>query len=273
MKYADLHIHTNLSDSTYSPRQVVKLSLKNKLSAISITDHDTVDAIEPIQKIANPLGLEIIPGIEMTCDIDGIEIHILGYFIDYKDKNFLNKLKELRQIRVERIHKMVEKLKGLGLTGMKAEEVVKSAGRGAVGRVHLAVAMQKKGYVGSIQEAFYKFIHDKGPAYVSKFRFKPQEVIDLIIKNNGIPVLAHPHTLGRKKFIEEFVGFGLKGIEVFYPEYTHTQTEYYKNFADKFNLLLTGGSDCHGEIREGNSIGKIKIPYELVEKLRQAYER
>lgn len=269
MKYADLHIHTNLSDSTYSPQEVVKLSLKSKLSSISITDHDTIDGIELAIKAARNSDLEIIPGIEMTSELNDTEIHILGYFIDYKGVNFLKKLQQLRKIRIERIHKMVEKLKYLGLIRMKAEEVVKSAGRGAVGRVHLAIAMQKKGYVSSIQEAFYRFIHDKGPAYVSKFRFKPGEVIDLIIKNKGIPVLAHPHILGKcDGLLKAFVDYGLKGIEVFYPGYSNLQTEYYQSLAKKYNLILTGGSDCHGKVKIDTSIGKIKIPYELVERLK-----
>ncbi len=270
MKYADLHIHTNLSDSTLSPQEVVRLSLKNKLSAISITDHDTVDAIDPAIMAAKNSDLEIIPGIEMTCESDDAEIHILGYFIDYKNINFLKKLQELRKIRVERIHKMVEKLKALGLTKMKAEEVVSSAGKGAVGRVHLAIAMQQKGYVSSVAEAFYRFIHDKGPAYVSKYKFKPQEVIDLILKNRGIPVLAHPHVLNKNFSLKEFVECGLKGIEVFYPQYSKSQTEHYKNLAKEYNLLLTGGSDSHGEAKSDTSIGTIKIPYELIERLKES---
>ncbi len=270
MKYADLHIHTNLSDSSFSPREVVRLALNNNLSCISITDHDTVDAVDMAIASARNHDLEIIPGIEMTCELDSAEIHILGYFVDYKNKHFLEKLKHLRKIRVERIHKMVEKLKTLGLAEMKAEDVIKSAGHGAVGRVHLAISMQKKGYVGSISEAFYRFIHDKGPAYVSKFRFKPQEVIDLILKNKGIPVLAHPHILNKNINIKEFVDCGLKGLEVFYPQYSETQISYYKNLAEKYNLLLTGGSDCHGSVKTDTAIGKIKIPYELVEKLKEA---
>lgn len=270
VKYADLHIHTNLSDSTLTPKEVVAISLKNRLSAISITDHDTIDAIAPAIAAAKNCDLEIIPGIEMTCELENTEIHILGYFIDNKNKSFLKKLKVLRRIRVERIYKMVDKLKALGLNKIDAKEVIKSAGRGAVGRVHLAIVMQKNGYVSSIPEAFYRFIHDKGPAYVSKFRFKPREVIDLILRNKGVPVLAHPHILGKCENLKEFVDCGLKGIEVFYPEYTDTRIEYYKNLARKYNLLLTGGSDCHGRAKNDTSIGKIKIPYELVEKLKEA---
>lgn len=270
MKYADLHIHTNLSDSTFSPREVVRLSLKNQLSAISITDHDSVDAIDAALKAAKNRDLEIIPGIEMTCEMDNTEIHILGYFIDYKNSHFLKKLKELRKIRVERIYKMVEKLKELGLIRMKADEIIKSVGKGAVGRMHLAMAMQKKGYVSSVNEAFYRFISDKGPAYVSKFRFKPQEVIELILKNKGVPVLAHPHILGKCQMLKEFADYGLKGIEAFYPEYSSSQSEYYKNLAKKYNLLLTGGSDCHGAVRPDASIGSVKISYELVERLKEA---
>ena len=270
MKFADLHIHTNFSDGVLTPKEVVELSVKNGLSCISITDHDTLDAIEPTLRQARLRDLEVITGIEMSSELDNRELHILGYFINQRSKDLLDKLSSLKQIRIERIYKMVEKLHSLGLKDIDAEEVIELSGRGTVGRAHLAMIMKKKGYVDSISEAFFKLIGDKGPAYVGRFRFHPKEAIDLIHKAGGISVVAHPHSLINEGLIDKFVGYGLKGIEVYYPDYTKSQIEHYTELANKFGLLITGGSDSHGSIKKNTFIGKVKIPYELVEQLKKA---
>ena len=267
MKFADLHIHTFFSDSTNSPKDIIKLAKECGLSCIAITDHDTVKGIEPTNFEASNSDLEIIAAIELTGEEEGTEVHILGYFIDWHDSWFLDKLDQMRKIRIERIYEMTAKLKSLGIT-IDAEEVINSASIGSVGRLHLARVMQKHNVVGSVHEAFAKYIGDKGSAYVSKFRITPYEAISMIKKVKGIPVLAHPHTLNKDDFISYLVKGGLEGLEVYYPDYSPLVTERYKKIADKFNLLVTGGSDCHGQIKNDAYIGKIKIPYELVEKLK-----
>jgi predicted metal-dependent phosphoesterase TrpH len=269
-KFADLHVHTDFSDSTYSPEEVVRASLKARLSCISITDHDTVEGIVPTITAAQNTDLEVIAGIEMTSEIDNQEIHILGYFIDYTNEDLLGKLLQLKQIRQDRIYKMVEKLKNLGIEDIDADDVISVAGHGTVGRLHLAVAMQKKGYITSIYEAFHRYIGDNDPAYVGKFRFSPQEVIEAISKSAGVAVLAHPHNLSKEEVLSKFVDYGLKGLEVYYPEYTASQISHYVNLAKKFGLIMTGGSDSHGKAKENVAIGKVKIPYELVEELKAA---
>lgn len=273
MKYADLHIHTHFSDSTFSPEEVVKLAHKNHLSAISITDHDTVEAIDSAQEIAKEFAIEVIPGIELTAEIDKKEVHLLGYFIDYHDEKFLSKLRELRWVRVKRIYEMVDKLNQQGIKKMDADEVICQAGRAAVGRVHLAMVMKKLRIVSSIPEAFRKYIGDNCPAYVSKFRLSPKEAIKFILQTKGIPVLAHPYNLGKDELIPDFVNYGLMGLEVYYPEFTQATTSHYKNICKKYNLLTTGGSDDHGHAKDKILMGRIKISYELVERLKKAKEK
>jgi 3',5'-nucleoside bisphosphate phosphatase len=273
MKYADLHIHTHFSDSTFSPEEVVKLAHKHRLCAISITDHDTVDAVDIAAKIAADFSIEVIPGIELTAEVDGREVHILGYFMDHHGEKFLDKLKELRQVRVKRIYEMVEKLRQLGITKVDADEVVFQAGQAAVGRVHLAMALKRHKVVSSISEAFRKYIGDAGPAYVSKFKFSPRQAINFILENKGIPVLAHPYNLDKDELIPELVKEGLMGLEVYYPDYTQATMSHYKKLCQDHHLLTTGGSDDHGKSKETILMGRIKISYELVERLKKAKEK
>ncbi|MFC1703711.1 PHP domain-containing protein [Candidatus Omnitrophota bacterium] len=270
MKCADLHIHTNFSDSTSLPDDVVKRAVAAGLDAISITDHDTVEGVLPVIKAAQNTGLEIIPGIEMTSEIDEREIHLLGYFVDIENAAFLKKLGELQELRVKRIYTMVEKLTELGIDNLEAEEVLEFAGKGAVGRVHLAMMLQQKGWVYSVPEAFYKYIGEKCPAYVSKFKLTPSEVIEAIRSAGGVAVLAHPHVCPEPEgFVSSLTDAGLKGLEIYYPSYSKNLTHSYKQLAEKYNLLVTGGSDDHGLAKEQARIGRIKIPYSLVEALKQ----
>lgn len=266
MKYADLHLHTHFSDGTFSPAQLISLAAKAGLQCISITDHDSVDAYSSLPAQG---GVEIVPGIELTADIDNVEVHILGYFIDYQQGWLRQKLKEICLARIKRVDEMCRKLMGLGIA-IEAGEVLEFAGNASVGRLHLARLMVKKGLVAGSQEAFNRFIGEGRPAYVSKFRFSPQEVIELIRKAKGIPVLAHPYSLSRQELIPEFVNSGLMGLEVIYPEHTPKQIKLYGRLAKEYGLLVTGGSDCHGQAKPEVKIGMVKVPYELVEKLRTA---
>lgn len=267
MKFADLHLHTIFSDGTYTPDGLISEVAKLELSAISVVDHDTIDGIEPTERIASSQNIEFLPGIELTAEYDGMEIHILGYLIDYKNNALKERLDFLKNNRIGRIHKIVERLKHMGVE-LDAQDVFEIAKHGTVGRLHVARAMVKKGLVGSIQEAFGKFIGDRCPAYVAGFRFSPKEAIKLIRDVRGISVLAHPHILNRDNLIPELLDYGLMGLEVYYPEYTQATTNFYLSLAQKYNLLVTGGSDCHGDAKPEVKLGSIKIPYELVEKLK-----
>lgn len=271
MRLCDLHIHTNFSDSTNSISDVIELAKREEISCISVTDHDTVEAIDGTIKEAERFNIEVIAGVELTTEFEGSEIHILGYLIDYKDETLLKKLDEIKQIRIQRIYEMIERLKEKGID-IDFKSITESSKSGIITRLHLAKKMLELGYVRSISEAFAKYIGDNAPCYVSRFRFSSQEVINLILKTKGIPILAHPKNPNKDFLIPKFIEYGLKGIEVFYPEYTPPETNYYEGLAKKYGLLITGGTDCHGAFKNGPLIGKIKIPYRCVEKLKEERE-
>ncbi|MFH1269865.1 MAG: PHP domain-containing protein [Candidatus Omnitrophota bacterium] len=269
MKFADLHLHTVFSDGTYTPEELISESLGSGLSAIAIADHDTVSAIEPAIKTGQARDIEVLAGIELTAEDDGHEVHLLGYLFDYKNKDLIKRLEILQEYRIERIHKIADRLREMGAS-LKAESVFDIAGGGTVGRLHVARAMVNAGLVTSTAEAFRKYIGDKCPAYVGGFRLPPIEAIALIRGAGGIPVLAHPYTLNSEELIPKFVDYGLMGLEVYYPEHSRAMVNSYLGLAEKYNLLITGGSDCHGNAKPEVKIGSVKIPYELVDKLKEA---
>ena len=271
MKYADLHIHTRFSDGTFTPSSLVNEAKKNGLCCIAVTDHDEVRAIGPVKDKAKRLDIEVIPGVELSAEIDNCEAHILGYFIEWQAQWFQRKLKQIRDERRRRALAIIEKLKAYDIN-LNAEEVLHQASIGSVGRLHIARMLQAGGFVHSIQEAFDKYIADGGPCYVKKFKSTPLEVIEMIRRLKGIAVLAHPYTLKNEEIIGEFVRMGLRGIEAYYPEQNQSTMKHYQNLAAKYGLLVTGGSDCHGLTKDKKSMGSVKLPYELVEALKEEAE-
>jgi len=269
VKYADLHVHTLASDGTYAPAQLIRESIKRGLSAIAIVDHDTVGIIPQAIAEAKGEALEIIAGVELTAQYENQEVHILGYFVDYLNSTLLEKLKLVQQNRIERVGKIISNLKELGVK-LNPETVFNISGKGTVGRMHIARALVKEGHVNSVSEAFRKYIGDKSPAYVLGFRLFPKEAIKIINDAGGVAVLAHPYILHNDTLISEFIKDGLQGIEVYYPEHSQSMINFYLDLAKQLNLLVTGGSDFHGSVKPEIKLGMIKIPFELVEKLRQA---
>ncbi|MDD2689383.1 MAG: PHP domain-containing protein [Candidatus Omnitrophica bacterium] len=269
MKFADLHLHTVFSDGTYTPPSLVSECQRHGLSAISVTDHDTVKGIIAVTEIAKDKDIEVLPGIELTAEYEGREIHILGYLIDRENESLLKRLEILRENRIERAYKIIDKLKGLGVI-LKPEAVFELAKQGTMGRLHIARAMVKERITSSILEAFQKYIGDKCPAYVLDFKLSAEEAIKLIADSGGISVLAHPYTLNNDEVILKFIDYGLMGLEAYYPEHSQAMVNFYLDLAKKHNLLVTGGSDSHGEAKLQTKIGSIKIPYNLVEKLKIA---
>ncbi|MDD5348291.1 MAG: PHP domain-containing protein [Candidatus Omnitrophica bacterium] len=270
MKFADLHVHSNCSDGTLSGRELAALAGSSGLAAISLVDHDSVSGIDQAQEAASAIGLEVIPGVELTAEYDGQEIHILGYLIDHANGRLLEKLAVLQKNRVDRIFKMTKKLKEDMDVRVSPEAVFELSQGGTVGRLHVARAMVQQGLVNNVYEAFHKFIGDKCPGYVAGFKLSPEEGIAVIKDAGGIPVLAHPYTVTRDALIPEFVGMGLQGLEVYYSEHSQGMVNFYLALAKKHRLLVTGGSDFHGEAKPGVKLGSVKVPYELVEKLKQA---
>jgi hypothetical protein len=269
VKFADLHLHTSCSDGTFSPQQLIAQAKRAGLSCISVVDHDTVEGIALSLEAAKGSDIEVLPGIELTAEYYGKEVHILGYLIDYKDRSLLEKLETLKGIRVERVHKIVGKLKELGID-IDPRLIFELAQDGTVGRLHIARAMVKSSTVSNIFEAFQKYIGDKGPAYVCGFRFTPEEAAKFIKDAGGIPILAHPYSLNNDDLIPQFVESGIMGLEIYYPEHSQSLVNYYLQLAKKYNLLVTGGSDCHGDAKPDVKVGCVKIPYGLVEDLKEA---
>jgi len=215
--------------------------------------------------------IEVIPAVELTCQNESRELHILGYFIDYKDKDFLTVLKELKQQRRERIYEISRKLGRLGIH-IEPEEVFSLCPEGSsVGRLHVARVLLNKGIVSSFKDAFRRFIGERSPGYVARFRFAPEEAISIIKKAGGIPVLAHPHKSNCLNILPHLVDAGLEGIEVFYSDNTPAVEDFYKNLAAKYGLLVTGGSDCHGFAKKEILMGKVKLPYWYVENMKERF--
>ncbi|MDP8263303.1 MAG: PHP domain-containing protein [Candidatus Ancaeobacter aquaticus] len=266
-EYIDLHIHTNYSDGTYSPSEVVHQASRIGLRAISITDHDTVDGIEEAMNAARDLSLEIIPGIELSADDGNNQMHILGYYIDWRNPTFNAQLTELSDDRLNRARSIVDKLNQIGVK-IDFNEVMNISGKGTVGRMHIAQAMKKKGIVNTVQESFNKYIGNGRSAYTAKYKLRPGEAIKLIKDSGGVSVVAHPGLLKRQAIIEELIDLGLDGIEVYHTDHKPAAVKKYLLVAAAHNLIVSGGSDCHGLGKDKMLMGTVKVPYDVLERMK-----
>ena len=269
MSQVDLHIHSTASDGRFSPADIVHKSAEHGLTIIALSDHDTVDGIIPALTAAKAHPqLSIIPCVEISTDVPHGEIHVLGYFIDYTDPEFVASLERMRHSRRGRAQGMIAKLKDLGIH-IEWQRVQEIAGSGSIGRPHLAQAMLEKGYIASIKEAFTRYISRDGPAYVEREKMTPVEAVKLILKANGLPVLAHPLTSGDPEtMVSELRVAGLVGIEAYYNGYTANEKTRLINLADRYGLIASGGSDYHG-LDTGNEtmIGGVDVPIKSAERL------
>jgi predicted metal-dependent phosphoesterase TrpH len=282
LKIFDLHLHTTASDGTMSPAELVRYASKKGVQVIAITDHDTIEGLSEGIEEGNKLGLEVIPGVELSADASKGTMHLLGYYIDPASPVLGDKLKVLQQARMERNLKIVERLRTQGIS-IELSEVKAAPEHGQIGRPHFAYTMVKKGYVQNIQDAFDRYLGKGRPAYVEKFRFSPQEAMHVIRKAGGITVLAHPFTLKQPEqvdfeaLIRELKEKGLDGIEVYYPEHSEGQKRLYRDVAKKYGLVISAGSDFHGlnkdEADIGEGYGDSKLTYSLVEALKARREQ
>jgi len=282
MSFIDLHVHSTASDGSYRPAEVVRLAKDAGLQAMALTDHDTTDGLAEAVAAGAELGVEVIPGVEISAQFTDDTMHILGYCIDYQSGKLAERLAVLKLARKERNPKIVAKLNALGLA-INMEQVERLSGGGQVGRPHIARALLESGYVSSMQQAFDIFLGYGGKAYVGKFRFPPAEAMEMIREAGGVPVLAHPFTLGLgsamalKEVLLDLKAQGLAGIETFYAEHTPEQEALYLKLAQELGLLVTGGSDFHGlnkpEIGLGNIRSRERLTYDLVMALKAWRQR
>jgi predicted metal-dependent phosphoesterase TrpH len=268
-RFCDFHIHTTFSDGLLTPEQVVVKAKEKGLDAVGIVDHDAVGGIEPARRKGKEVGVEVLPAVELSCIIGDSDIHIIGYYIDYKNKKLVSILSDIQNKRLERAKKMVEKLAEQGAE-VEIERVLELAGNGAVGRPHIAQALLEEGHIACYDEAFWKYIGYHCPAYVPKEKFSPKEALKLICDFHGISILAHPMSYNNRAMINFLIDQGVRGLEVWRPDHSDNDVKYLFNLVKTHNLLATGGTDCHGGRKGKILIGEIKIPYQYVEALKHA---
>jgi predicted metal-dependent phosphoesterase TrpH len=272
-RFADLHLHTFFSDGTYSPEELVAQGERQELGVLALTDHDTVEGCPPTAKACAAAGIEFIAGTELTAEQDRHEIHILGYEIDVQNPKLLHEISKFQIVRQNRIREMVQRLNELNVP-LQAEEVFALANCRAPGRPHVARALVQAGLVGSLDEAFERFLKKNRPAWVPKFKMSALEATELIHQSGGVAVMAHPALNRSDEVIPVMVDGGLDGIECFHTKHSSAMADHYLQIAERFNLLVTGGSDCHGLSKGRPLIGSVRLPYVYVEKLKaKAAER
>jgi predicted metal-dependent phosphoesterase TrpH len=273
----DLHTHSTASDGSFSPGELVKHAWEKGLSAVALTDHDTVAGVDEAVEQGKKLGIEVIGGIEIGIEFKP-EMHMLGYFLNKSHKKISKVIDRLFQSREERNPKIIAKLNEMGFD-ITMDDVKRNAGGNIVGRPHIAKALVDKGYVNSTHEAFEKYLASGKPAYFPKDKLSPSEGIGEILEAGGIPVLAHPIFLGLDyaaldDLLGELTKSGLKGIEVYYTENSYEDTGNLLGLAMKHKPIVTGGSDFHGRFKPdidiGTGRGNLHVPYELLEGMRKA---
>lgn len=271
----DLHTHTTASDGSLTPGQLVEAAVAAGLRAVAITDHDTADGVSEAVETGRELDIRVVPGIEISAQMPGGTLHILGYEIDPEESRFAEAMIRLQQSRAERNPKIISKLQESGIS-ITMEMVEARAGGGLVGRPHIAETLVELSAVGTTQEAFDLYLASDARAYVHKFRFDPETAFELIRGAGGIPVMAHPYQTNREgeelhDLVGELKAQGLEGIEIYYSYHTPEQTDFYHGLALEFDLVPTGGTDYHGstkpDINLGSGRGDMSIPADLLDGL------
>lgn len=279
----DLHTHSIYSDGTLSPEQIIDTAIELGLSAISITDHDNIMAFDyanaHAKKRAEETGnsaLEVIPGIEVNTMYGKNEVHILGYFFDETDKHLLDMISYQQHVRVQQITEIVKNLNKIAKIRITMDDIISLVQEGgSIGRPHIAKAIVNVGGVANVIEAYKKYINDEAPTYIQRKTVSPQEAVETIYEAKGIPVLAHPHDLiVTEDLVKELMNYGLRGVEVYHRRHSPAMIEYFSSIAEKYNLIITGGSDCHGTRVSGNLfMGKTHVPEWVIQELKNEKSR
>ncbi|MES1180408.1 MAG: PHP domain-containing protein [Verrucomicrobiota bacterium] len=267
MKFADLHLHTQFSDGTFTPEELVLRAQQKGLACIALTDHDSIEGCARAATACAAVQMDFVPGAELTAEHNDIEVHILGYFLDITDEKFLARITTFQSVRQNRIREMVAALNQLGIP-LKAESVFALANCKSPGRPHVARTLVKENLIGSLDEAFERFLKKGRPAWVPKTKMSALEAVELIHQAGGLAVIAHPGLNRSDDIIPDLVVAGMDGIECFHTKHSTVMSERYLEIADKYHLLVTGGSDCHGFSKKQPLIGTVRLPYEHVEQMK-----
>ncbi len=270
--HVDLHMHSTFSDGALDVEDLIRYCHSQGLTAMSITDHDNIDSYEEGREIAEMLGIEFIPGVELSSSFEGSDIHILGYFFDHTNLRLNQTLAELQQKREVRAQTIVEKLNAIGMQ-ISYEKVLKKSGGGSIGRAHIASILVEEEYVSNFQDAFRLYLGSDRDLMsgLTPQKLSPEEAIQLILHAGGIPVMAHPAKTNRDDIIEMMVDAGLKGIETYSHGQYNGVGQKYRDIAQRYNLLYSGGTDFHVPRPDGrNAPGQLHIPYRVLECFKEA---
>ncbi|HXA96488.1 MAG TPA: PHP domain-containing protein, partial [Candidatus Dormibacteraeota bacterium] len=256
----DLHTHTIASDGTLRPRELVAEAAKRGVRVLAVTDHDSTEGLaEAIEEARRHPPLTIVPGIEINCDVEGAEIHILGYCMDYEAPWFQEFCRAQREERRARVYRMAERLAALGMP-IDVERVFALVQEGSAGRPHVARVMVERGYVKTVREAFDKYLAADKPAHVRRKKLTPEDAVRLLRRAGGVPVFAHPGLSDRDELVPALVAAGLMGIECYYSEHSATQRGAYVDLCRRYDLVATGGSDFHGPSVRAAVLGNPTVP-------------
>ena len=267
--FADLHLHSRFSDGTFTPEEIVARARKHGLRALALTDHDSVEGCPRMSIACAGAGIEYLSACELTAEHEDDELHLLAYQVDIAHPGLTAEIEKFQTVRQNRIREMVAKLNRLGVA-LDVERVFALANCRSPGRPHVARALVDSKLCRTLDEAFERFLKRNRPAWVPKFRMSAVDGVALIHAAGGLAVLAHPGLNHNDECIPALVAAGLDGIECWHTKHSTSMTEHYMEIADRHGLLITGGSDCHGESKSRPLIGTVRLPYQHVENLYRA---
>lgn len=260
MRYADLHTHTYHSDGTRSPKEVVDVARRHGIDILCISDHDNLAAYFEIKSYADSVGVTLIPGMELSCGFEGVDVHILAYAFNPHDERIEERLRRFRETRHRRGYAIVERLRANGID-IDPARVDQLAAGGAMGRPHVARALVEAGYVASVSEAFEKYLGTGKIGYIDKERFRIEEAVELIHNAGGITSIAHPTLYpNHEQLVPRLFDLGIDAVEVQHPDVDRWQRERYSHLARFRGKLATGGSDDHGSVKTSETLGTVKVP-------------
>jgi predicted metal-dependent phosphoesterase TrpH len=268
----DLHTHTCYSDGKLTPAELITLASRKELGIISITDHDSVNGIDEAIECANDLRMEIVPGLEISTDVDNKEVHLLAYYIDYKNEELKKYLSFFRDERLHRARRIIDKLRKLGFS-ITIDDVMDRANNCAVGRPHIAYTMVDLGLIKNYTEAFEKYIGDFGPAYERKIHVSIQSALKLISDAGGLSFIAHPGYM-KESLLLNLIKSGIDGIECIHPSHNEGQVQFYRGIVNQYCLLESGGSDFHGGKKmDDENLGKYYISISQLDAIQKMLQK